>query len=68
MAKSSKKKIDFTGVIPEKRQEVLYVRVKAANKKFIADFAECEGVSESALVDSILTIFREQKAPKKNRH
>lgn len=64
--------MDFTKAVPEKRHEVLYVRVKATNKQFIIDLAEYEGISESALVDNLLTIFREQNAgfkkkPKRER-
>ena len=45
-------------IIPERRDSILYTRVTAENKKFIEELSEFEGVSESALVDHILMLFR----------
>ena len=44
--------------ISAKRTEILYSRITAANKAFVTYSAETQGVSESALVNYILTVVR----------
>ena len=46
--------------LPEKRSEVLFCRVTAHNKEFVAERAQARGVSESVYLDYLLTRFREQ--------
>jgi hypothetical protein len=43
---------------PEKREAILYTRITPENKKFIEALANTEKVSESALVDHIIMLFR----------
>lgn len=46
----------------EKRDNVLYVWVKARNKEFVKQLAdEKDGVSMSIVVDNIIDRFREEK-------
>lgn len=54
--------------LPEKRTEILYSRITPVNKQFIEGVAEAENVSESALVNHLLNLAREQNArnPKKS--
>lgn len=40
--------------LPQKRHDVLYVRVSQVNKKWLQDLAERKSVSISVLVDAIL--------------
>lgn len=51
--------------MPEKRTEVLYSRISPTNKKFLSKVAKQQKVSESAMVDHILDMFREQNAGNK---
>lgn len=46
--------------LPERRTAVLYSRITPVNKKFLAAMAERRGVSEAALVNHILAMFRKQ--------
>lgn len=45
-------------IAPERRDSILYTRITETNKRFIVDLAEREEVSESALVDHIIMLFR----------
>ena len=57
--------MEDTLALPEKRTEILYCRVSPTNKSFISKAAKTRDVSESTLVEHILTIFRENHASKK---
>lgn len=50
------------GSLPEKRTEVLFSRITPVNKKFLQDTSEKKDISESILVDHIVTLFREKNA------
>ena len=54
-------------VLPEKRTDILYSRITPVNKEFLAQAAEFKGVSESVLVNHILTIFRQKNASYKKK-
>lgn len=53
--------------LPEKRSDILYSRITAVNKEFLVKAADKKGVSESVLVNHILTIYRTKNAGNKKK-
>lgn len=51
----------------QKRNAVMYVRIKEINKKFIEDFADSLDVSASILVDCILDEWKKVNAGKRRK-
>jgi len=54
-------------VVPEKRLTVLYSRITEKNKKFLEKVAAKKGVSESVLVDHIISTYRNENASNKKK-
>ena len=53
--------------LPSKRKTVLYARVTEENKSFLERFATKADVSESALIDHIITWFKSKNASNKRK-
>jgi len=53
--------------LPSKRDTVLYARVTKQNKSFLEKFAGKSEVSESALIDHIITWFKSKNASNKRK-
>lgn len=65
--KQRKKKVGKLIRVPEKREDVLYARIKPTNKEFISLTAQVEGMSISHLMDEIIEEFRRKYVGKQKR-
>lgn len=45
-------------VLPEKKTDVLYVRITPTNYKYITNASEKSDVSKSSFVDHLINVFR----------
>ena len=53
--------------LPEKRDAILYVRIKPVNKEFVEDLADRQEVSEALVVDHIIEEYKNDARNKKKR-